>query len=180
MTILRRDDWLTTPQGQALAGAEVYYLTQPATTTSYPPSPVAAVYSNSSGTTAANPQITDGNGHAAAYLAEGQLYTVAFYHPLLGDGLLVLEDQALSGGASSGSVTPFSLTSADGGIIGTINGANCTFTLSITPTLLTLVRNVGTLVPGVGYSTATVNGVFTITFAAAPQVGDTLYAFGYV
>lgn len=174
MSILRRDDWLTTPQGQALAGAEVYYLTQPADTTDFPPTPLAAVYSDLSGTPAANPQLTDGYGHAVAYLANTQLYTVAFYHPLLGAEPLVLADQSITGGSGGASVMPFGQTPA-----GTINGTNTTFTLTVAPaTLLILQYNSAVLVEGVGYTTAIVAGVFTITLAVAPVPGDTLYAFG--
>ncbi len=173
MAILRRDDWLTTPQGQALAGAEVYYLTQPADTTEFPPSPLATVYSNTGGSPGDNPGTTDGYGHAVAYLADGQLYTIAFYHPLLGDEPLVLTDQSLNG-ASSGGVTPFAQTPA-----GEINGTNKTFTLTVSPsTLLIYLYNTTTLVPGVGYTTAIVSGVFTITMAVAPPAGSVLYAFG--
>lgn len=173
MPILRRDDFLSTPQGQALAGAEVYYLTQPADTTDFPPSPLALVYSDLAGTPAANPQLTDGFGHAVAYLANTQLYTIAFYHPLLGDGPLVLEDQSITGGSGSSAATPFGQRPT-----GDVDGANTVFTLPFTPSLLILQNGLGLLLPGLGYNTSIVSGVFTMTLAVAPVSPEVVYASG--
>jgi hypothetical protein len=44
MAIARDDRWLTDALGRALAGAQVFYCLQPATTTTVPPSPLATVY----------------------------------------------------------------------------------------------------------------------------------------
>lgn len=178
MAIIRRDDWLTTPQGQALSGALVYYLTQPADTAVNPPTPLASVFSDTSGTPATNPQITDGYGHAVAYLNNGQLYTIAFYHPVLGaNSPLVLPDQSLNSTTSSGPGT-FGQVPA-----GTIDGTNRIFTLPVVPIQMTLWLN-QPLIPGLGYTTAIVSGVFTITFARPPQpasggvAADAIYAQG--
>jgi hypothetical protein len=182
MAILRRDDWLQTPQGQALPGAQVYYLTQPADTTEFPPSPLATVYSDATGTPGTNPVLTDGFGHAVAYLNDGQLYTLAFYHPLLGAAPLVLADQSLNG-ASSGAITPFNggLVGTSGGIItGAVNGENTVFTLPFTPLLLFWNLNGQVLQLNVGYTAAVVSGVFTITMAVAPKTGASLNASGIV
>lgn len=179
MAIIRRDDWLQTPQGQALSGAYVYYLTQPADTTVYPPTPLASVFSDTSGTPAANPQITDGFGHAVAYLNNGQLYTIAFYHPVLGaNSPLVLPDQSLNSTTSSAG-TPFGQIP-----VGAIDGTNRVFTLPVTPLQVTVWLN-QPLIPGLGFTTAIVSGVFTITFARAPQpasggvAADAIWAQGY-
>lgn len=159
MAIVRRDDWLTTPQGQALAGAFVYYLTQPADTAANPPSPLASVYSDLEGTPAANPQITDGYGHVVAYLDNGPLYTIAFYHPMLGaNSPLVLADQSLNSTTSSAANT-FGEVPA-----GTIDGTNRIFTVSKNYKQSTVWLNFP-LIPGLGY---TLVGT-TLTYARAPQ-----------
>ena len=151
----------------------MYYLTQPADTTDFPPSPLATVYSSTGGAAGMNPQQTDGYGHAVAYLNDGQLYTLAFYHPLLGPGPLVLADQSLNG-ASSGGVTPFAYN-----VSSQITGTNNTFTLPVSPATLVLVQwNSALLVAGVGFTTAIVDGVFTITLSITPKVGQTVNVFG--
>lgn len=167
--ILRMDRVVQTAQGQAVAGALVYFLTQPANTGAL--TPLATVYADSVGTPAANPQISDGLGQVVAYLDNAQLYTVVVVSPLL--VTQVYADQNL-GNSPSTSAT-FSQTP-----VGAVNGANVTFTLTVHPSLLFLQYNSAVLVPGVGYTTAVVAGVFTITLAVAPQVGDTLYASGIV
>jgi hypothetical protein len=178
MAIIRRDDWLTTPQGQALAGALVYYLTQPANTAVNPPTPLATVYSDNEGTVATNPQMTDGYGHAVAYLDNGQLYTIAFYHPVLGATQpLVLADQSLNS-TSSSAPNFFGEVPA-----GAIDGTNRVFTTTKVYQTSTVWLNFP-LIPGLGYSTAVVDGVFTITYARAPQpaaggaAADSIYIQG--
>jgi hypothetical protein len=98
MAIERRDDFITDAQGRALAGALVYYCTQPANTSSLPPSPLATVYSDVAGTATTNPQVTDGFGHAVAYLNASPLYTLVYVHPLFGSNPIVLPDQIIGGG----------------------------------------------------------------------------------
>jgi hypothetical protein len=102
MAIARDDRWLTDALGRALAGAQGFYCTQPAVTTTVPPSPLAVVYSDLTGDVIAQPLITDGFGHSIAYLDDSVLYTIVFVHPLFGPNPVVLTDQAISGGVSSG------------------------------------------------------------------------------
>jgi hypothetical protein len=165
--ILRKDWSVQTAQGQAVAGAQVYVLTQPADVDTL--TPLANVYSDSTGTPAPNPAITDGLGQVALYLDNAQLYTFVVISPLL--DTQVYADQNL--GNAPATSTPFGQTPG-----GVIDGANRTYTLTVTPALLYLQYNQGVLVPNVGYTTAIVAGIFTITLAIAPQVGDTLYASG--
>lgn len=167
--ILRKDWTVQTAQGQAVAGAQVYVLTQPADIDTL--TPLATVYADSTGTPGANPAITDGLGQVALYLDNSQLYTFVVVSPYL--DTMAYPDQNL--GNAPATSTTFGQTPA-----GTIDGNNKTFTLTVTPGLLFLQYNQGTLVPNVGYTTAVVGGVFTITLAIAPQVGDTLYASGIV
>lgn len=170
MAILRRDDTVQDATGRALAGAQVYYLTQPANTTAL--TPLAPVYSSTSGTVAANPQITDGFGHAVAYLTDGQLYTVVYVHPLIGQ--VVYPDQSV-GSSTGGSANVFNQVPA-----GAINGTNTVFTLSHVPVQLFFYWNGVFQTPGFDY---TLSGA-TITMAQPPQPavgsdpGDNLYAQG--
>ena len=62
---------VTTPMGQAVAGAQVYFLTQPANTNSL--APLATVFSNSTGLGGAvtQPVLTNGYGTCVAYLTPG-------------------------------------------------------------------------------------------------------------
>jgi hypothetical protein len=116
MAIGRRDDWLTDAQGRALAGAEVFYCTQPATTSPLPPTPLATIYSDMQSTVQAQPVITDGFGHAVAYLTANALYTVVYVHPLFGSPV-VLKDQAVTIGSTLSLPVPVTPTPAPDGII---------------------------------------------------------------
>jgi len=176
MAIARRDDWLTDAQGRALSGAAVYYCTQPANTSVIPPSPLATIYSNISGTPETNPQYTDGFGHAIAYANDAVLYTIVYVHPLFGPDPVILLDQSFGGGGSGGSgFTPFAGTPS-----GTIDGTNRVFTLAVAgnPVELTVWLNFP-LIVSLGYIYSWASGTLTITYAIAPQTGDSLYAQGW-
>ena len=171
MAIGRRDEWVTDAQGNAISGCLVYYCTQPANTGSLPPSPLATVYSDTAGSPAANPQITDGFGHAVAYLDESALYTIEYVHPLFGSNPIILSDQQVGG----------SPTTFEGIPAGTVDGVNRVFTLtnggtpiSITPQSVMVWRNFP-LVNTVGYTLAGV----VVTYSVAPTGSDTLYAQGW-
>jgi len=97
--------------GQALAGVEVYFLTQPADVTSL--TPLATVYSNSTGAGGAitQPLLTDGLGQFAAYLTPG-VYTVVYVVPT--SGTFSYPDQNISyGGGTAGTVTFDEIGSGD-------------------------------------------------------------------
>jgi hypothetical protein len=178
MALARRDDWLQDAQGRALAGAQVYYCTQPATTTTVPPTPLASVFSDLIGTATTNPQITDGFGHAIAYLDSSVLYTIEYIHPLFGPNPVVLKDQSLGGGGGGGSTTFVQASTTEGTITGAIPGA--TFTLPSVPVSGSLVLNAngqvlnpGTVLgPTVGY---TISGA-VVTLFTALGAGDILNA----
>lgn len=186
MAIERDDRTLTDAQGRALAGAQVYWCTQPATAPSVaPPSPLATIYGAITGGIAiAQPVITDGFGHAWAYMDDSVLYTIVMYHPLFGANPIVWPDQHLNGGGGGGGGN--TVTVFEGIPQGAIDGTNRVFTL--TNGGVPLVTNPSQaevwlnfpLIPGLGY---TLSGV-TITYATAPQpasggvAADSLYARG--
>lgn len=184
MSIGRDDRYVTDAQGNALSGAQVYYCTQPASTSPLPPSPLATLYDDLAGDPLANPVITDGFGHSVAYLDDSQLYTIVIVHPLFGVNPVVLIDQAIPATGGGGALTPFA-----GVPIGTVNGTNRVFTLSnggvaltSPPVYWTATFNGTTQVPGL---TVTISGV-NITYSQPPQPAsggipaDSIYAQGFI
>lgn len=187
MAIARDDRYVTDALGRALAGAQVYWCTQPASPATNPPSPLATIYSTiAGGTPETQPVLTDGFGHAYAYMDNAVLYTVVIWHPLFGNTPVVLTDQTIGGGSAASAVTPFS-----GIPTGTIDGTNKVFTLVNGTTPLTAIPTQYTvwlnypLIEGVGYSIALNAGQVQVTFANAPQPAsggnppDSLWAQGY-
>ncbi len=181
MAIVRDDRWCADAQGRALAGAQVYWCTQPASTATNPPSPFATAYTDLALDPLTQPALTDGFGHADAYLDDSVLYTVVIWHPLFGENPVVLPDQSLAGGGGGGrSLIPFAGTPS-----GTINGTNTVFTYAVpaNPTQLTVWLNFP-LINGLGYTWSWTGGTLTITYAVAPQPAsdgnpaDSLYVQG--
>lgn len=178
MAIARDDRWVADALGRALSGAQVYWCTQPATTTTNPPSPLAIIYTDITGATPeAQPIVADGFGHAWAYMDNSVLYTVVIWHPLFGPNPVVIPDQSIGGGGGGGGLVPFSGTP-----IGTQDGVNRVFTLAnggtplaVAPVYAEVWVNFP-LVSGVGYTLAG----DTITFTNAPQPTDTIFAQGFV
>jgi len=80
MSFFRYDGVVRNAPGEAIPGAYVYVCNQPATTSAIPPSPLANIYSDSSGTVLANPVIVDGNGNFSFYASPG-LFTLVFFDP---------------------------------------------------------------------------------------------------
>lgn len=169
----RRDDNtnMTIGFGWAVPNCAVTYYVQPSLE-------LATVYADPNGATQiSNPQFSDGLGHTVAYMAAG-FYTITFSGPQI--QTLTLPDQEVGGlGSGSGStVEVFSGTPS-----GTIDGVNRVFTLTNNGTDLTSAPTQAQvwknfpLVPGdpAGY---TLSGV-TITYAVAPQPGDSLFASGF-
>lgn len=99
MPLARFDTWVRSAVGPAAAGTQVYICTQPAVTSTIPPSPLASLFSDSGSVTpVVQPLVADGFGHAYAYVASG-IYTVV----LVQYGLVqqVFPDQLIGGGAGS-------------------------------------------------------------------------------
>jgi hypothetical protein len=103
-TFYRSDGWVKAVLGFAVAGAQVYVCTQPANTSSVPPSPLAQVYSDPAGASPiTQPIFTDGFGHYDFYAASG-FYTVVIVNG--GNVQQVYTDQTVGlPGATSGQVT---------------------------------------------------------------------------
>jgi hypothetical protein len=93
--------------GPALNGVDVYICTQPAVTTNVPPTPLATLYTDSTGgTPLANPVQTDGLGNWFAYLATGT-YTVVLVDPNNRIPVTIFPDQSVTspGGGTVTSIT---------------------------------------------------------------------------
>lgn len=105
MSFFRKDGTVNTALGVGLSGVYVYVCTQPASTGSIPPSPLATVYSDSSGTALAQPVQTDGLGNFFFYAATGT-YTIVYYDPLGRIETQIFPDQQVvtPGGGSVSSV----------------------------------------------------------------------------
>jgi len=188
MGLARFDVTVQDAQGRALAGAQVFWLLQPATVPSTPPpSPEATIYADIGGVTPlTQPVLSDGFGEAFAYMDDAILYTLAIYHPLFGVNPLVRPDQAIGGAGASSALTPFA-----GIPTGTIDGTNKVFTLVDGSTPLTVIPSQYTvwlnvpLIEGIGYTIALSGGVVKVTFSTAPQpasgpvAGDSLWAQGF-
>ena len=108
-TFYRLQGSINSAQGPALAGVYVYVCTQPAVTTTVPPSPLATIYSDNAGvnpiTQSTTPLQSDGLGNWFFYAATGT-YTVVLYDPLQRIPQTVFADQQVvtQGGGSVSSV----------------------------------------------------------------------------
>jgi hypothetical protein len=169
-TYFRRDDWVTDGLGNAIAGASVYVCSEPATTTSIPPSPLVQLYSDPLGANPiTQPVLTDGYGHAYYYLAPGT-YTVVFYSPQI--QTVILQDQLIVQPANTFTNVWVNDSSNAGSITGVINSTNTVFVLSATPTPA---NSLMFMVNGVVQYGWTISGR-TVTLAVAPHTGNILNA----
>jgi hypothetical protein len=151
--------------GNALAGISVAFCSQPAVTSTLPPSPLITLYADPNGITPiTNPLTTNGLGSCFAYLASG-IYTVVTYGP--GVATVILPDQNIVASVT----TSWNNDSSNAGTItGAIDGSNVLFTLSAPPapaSSLTFAVNglvqYGWLLSG-----------STVTLAVAPHAGAVL------
>src|ERR1700739_4366382 len=135
MPAYRLDGTIQNPEGFALQGMNVYVCTQPASTGSIPPSPLATLYTNANGNVqATNPATTDGNGNYFFYAATGT-YTLVLFDPLGRVPTQIFPDQQVvtQGG---GSVTSVAMT-GDGTIFNaTVTGSPITAAGTLVPALI--------------------------------------------
>jgi hypothetical protein len=108
-TVFRVDGSVNTTQGVAISGCDIYVCTQPASTGSIPPSPLATLWADANATVPlANPIQSDGLGNYFFYAAPGE-YTLVINDP---DGRIeeqILPDQGIVS-PGGGSVTSVALT----------------------------------------------------------------------
>jgi hypothetical protein len=96
----RSDIWVKSAQGQAIAGAQVYVCTQPANTTSVPPSPLASIFSDNLGMNPITQPIQcDGFGHVNFYALPGLYTVVVAYNNVIQN---IYPDQSLGGVGTAG------------------------------------------------------------------------------
>lgn len=163
---------LQTSLGQAVAGASVYFLTQPANTSNL--TPLASVYSSPTGGAVTQPLMTDGHGQCAAYLIPGT-YTVVYVSPFTGS--LVYPDQTVSFGAI-GTISPISqiqwpLASGTslpsicpGSVTGNlISGSNVISSLSSTANIYVGQLIIGTGIPASTYISTVNTATSSITIS---------------
>jgi|SRR5262252_5340771 len=111
MSATRYQDLVIDAVGDALDGVEIFVCTQPATTTTIPPAPLATLYTDTSQLTiGTNPVLSDGNGNFHFYAAPG-IYTLVIYDTLQRIPQITIPDILIVGaGAGSGTVTSVGLT----------------------------------------------------------------------
>ena len=146
---------LQTAMGQAVQGASVYFLTQPANTSTL--TPLATVYSSAAGASSTNPVTTNGFGMCTAYLANGT-YTVCYVSPYTGTNCY--PDQAVEYGVATG--ITIGLTPVNSGTNGYVLYDNAGITGNI---------SASTTVNG---SACALGGSCTATAAAGTLTGTTL------
>jgi hypothetical protein len=169
-TYYRSDHWVQDALGNAIAGASVAFCTQPADTSTFPPSPLATLYADPNGVTQiSNPLTTDAYGHAFAYMDQ-DLYTVVTYGPRI--QTVILQDQAVLAPVQSVLTAWNSDSSTAGTSTGSINGTNTVFQLSAAPDPVeSLIFAVNGVIQN-GYSLNS----NTITLPVAPHTGNVLSA----
>ncbi len=123
----RKDGWVKSVLGQAIAGASVYVCYQPADTAWVPPLPQIPLYSDVNGVgILAQPVITDGQGHYDYYAIAG-LYTEVIVNggkvqqvykdQMVGTPVIAVNTPAIIASGFPGTFqvlqVPYSITSAD-------------------------------------------------------------------
>lgn len=127
MTVFRRDEFVRSVQGQSVPGAQVFVLTQPANVASYPPTPLASIYSDAAGTVPiTQPMITDGFGHCDFYAAVGTYTIVVANNSIIQQ---TYTDQLIGQtGAGSISLQSNSIANTDQAVLNLKNGSYITIT----------------------------------------------------
>lgn len=127
MTVFRRDEFVRSVQGQSVPGSQVFVLTQPANVASYPPTPLASIYSDAAGTIPiTQPMITDGFGHCDFYVAVGTYTIVVANNSIIQQ---VYTDQLIGQtGAGSISLQSNSIANTDQAVLNLKNGTYITVT----------------------------------------------------
>jgi hypothetical protein len=106
--LYRADEFVKTVLGAAIPGAQLFWCTQPANVSSYPPSPLAVAFSDPNGFVPLTfPVLTDGFGHGDVYLNAGLYTLVVAFGGVISQ---IYPDQSVGGvGTNSGAGTALSL-----------------------------------------------------------------------
>ena len=111
--VFRLQGSVNSAQGQALDGVDIFVCTQPLVSSAIPPSPLATLYTDSTGITVqVQPVETDGLGNWFTYVVPG-IYTLVISDPSPNHRIptTIFPDQVVVGtGSGSGSVTGVALT----------------------------------------------------------------------
>jgi hypothetical protein len=181
---------LQTATGNAIAGAQVYFLTQPANTTTL--TPLAPVYSSSTGGAVTQPLTTNGFGMCTAYLAPG-IYTVCYVSQYTGQLCYPDQNVSIGGGGGGGSgttvnpVTQMQWTTASGPALptnlcptattGNLTNGSPTVIVTSTANLYVGQQVVGTGIPSSTYILSINTGATSVTLtqnATTTQTGVSL------
>jgi hypothetical protein len=127
MSFFRRDEFVRSVQGQSVPGAQVFVCTQPANVASYPPTPLATIYSDAAGTVPiTQPMITDGFGHCDFYVGVGTYTIVVANNSVIQQ---IYTDQLIGQtGAGSISLQSNSIANTDQAVLNLKNGSFITIT----------------------------------------------------
>ena len=190
----RKDGWVKTTLGPAVAGAKIFLCYQPANISSAPPNPIVSIFSDPEGLAPiTQPVITDGFGHYDYYVAPG-LYTEIVVFG--GKIQQVYPDQSIGNVGTAGSSSTFlmetngvpnssqflqNLVQGVGISISSDNAGNTT--ISNTGLSSTSVQNFSNTASNVGFSGTsnafiTASGTISLTLVTAVGVaGNTITFF---
>jgi hypothetical protein len=173
--LYRRDEEIVDAMGNPVSGVQIALATQPANTSSFPPTPTVKLFGDGSGNPLPTPYpTTDAYGHCSYYAPPG-LYTVVFYSTQIAtpSQTLVLIDQVLQGPAQL--PTQFKADSSTAGTITPLpDGVETQFNLSAVPNpAQSLVFSIN----GLYVSAYTLlPGLLTVVLPTAPHAGALLMA----
>jgi len=165
----RYDNSIDNAVGFAIAGVQVYVLSQPANTNAFPPTPLATVYADSVGTPLANPVTTNGEGDFFFYAAPG-VYTLFYFDPFGRIPNQIFPDQQVGSvitGGGGGTVTSVGM-SGDGVVFtSTVSGSPVTTSGTLGPQVL-LSQGANTVFSGPASGTNAAPSFRKLTLADLP------------
>ena len=174
-SLIRRDEEVTDPQGNPVSGVQIALATQPANTSSFPPTPAVQLYSDPAGKyPITQPVQTDQDGHASYYAL--LVLTCVYYSTQIATPTqtIVMPDQAIVPPSTEPQYN--SDTSVNGSILPSPNGTVTGFTLSGTPVSGSLILMLnGLVVLGYGMSVDSFGHTIVI-FETAPLSTDVITA----
>jgi hypothetical protein len=167
----RINEWVKAANGYAMANGQVFFCTQPANTTSYPPTPLATLYADPFGLTPiSQPLVCDGYGYVSAYVAAGTYTMVVALSNVIQN---VYPDQSY--GLSSAQITleTNGVPNPNQGVLNIVGAGDISVTLNALGQ--TVVESTGFVIPGTGNGTLVVTANIGVSTAPA---GDVLIADG--